>query len=434
MSSPPAISRAASAFEVMRIAFYAPLKPPSHPVPSGDRRIARLLLQALRRRGHDVRVVSTFRSHEGEGDRAKQDDIERRGAVEARRLVRGPLNHWRPHAWFTYHLYQKAPDWLGPPIAKKLGIPYLVAEAAYAPTRSKGRWDTGLRAVKAALRQADTVFMLNPNDEECVAPLVRKRAGGCGVFSGVLSQKERFRGWAEFPAWEKRAPTRPAVLEPLLPFLNMTPSATRMQLERARYRRALARRFRIAAAVPWLLAVGMMRGGDKVRSYGLLARALRGLDGARWRLLIVGDGPARDAVRRLFAPLGRRAHFLGALPHRDLMRVYAASDLFVWPAINEAVGMAILEAQAMGLPAVVGDSGATGVMVADGKTGKVVPVGRVAPFRRAIAELLARPEERRAMGEAAGIKVVLFHDLPAAAVHLEAALLAAAARAKGRRR
>src|SRR5262245_934799 len=98
----------------MRVAFYAPLKPPSHPVPSGDRRIARLLLQALRRGGHDVRVISTFRSYESAGDRAKQDEIERRGAREAERLLRTKLKRWRPQAWFTYHLYQKAPDWLGP--------------------------------------------------------------------------------------------------------------------------------------------------------------------------------------------------------------------------------------------------------------------------------------------------------------------------------
>lgn len=419
----------------MRVAFYAPLKPPSHPTPSGDRRIARLLLQALRRRRHDVRVVSTFRSYEGEGDAAKQNEIERRGAAETQRLLQSKLKRWRPEAWFTYHLYQKAPDWLGPPIAKKLGIPYLVAEAAYAPRRAKGRWDRGLRAVKEALRQADTIFMLNPNDEECVAPLVRKSAGGTDSFRALLWDKDRFRGFAEFPAWEKRASERPVVLEPLLPFLNMVPSLTRLNLERGRFRRALARRNGIAAGVPWLLAVGMMRAGDKLRSYALLARVLRGLLETKWRLLIAGDGPARDEVRSLFAPFGRRVHFLGALPHRDLMRVYAASDLFVWPAINEAIGMAILEAQALNLPAVVGDSGATSVIVAHGKTGKVVPVGRVAPFRRAVAELLARPDERRAMGEAAGVKAVLFHDLPAAAVLLEGALLEALARPrKGRRR
>jgi hypothetical protein len=35
----------------MRIAFYAPMKPPDHPQPSGDRRMANLLMQALRLAG-----------------------------------------------------------------------------------------------------------------------------------------------------------------------------------------------------------------------------------------------------------------------------------------------------------------------------------------------------------------------------------------------
>ncbi len=46
----------------MRIAFYAPLKSPAHPVPSGDRRIARALLQALALGGHETMLVSSFRS------------------------------------------------------------------------------------------------------------------------------------------------------------------------------------------------------------------------------------------------------------------------------------------------------------------------------------------------------------------------------------
>ena len=41
----------------------------------------------------------------------------------------------RPDLWFTYHLYYKAPDWLGPRVAEALSIPYVVAEASVAGTR-----------------------------------------------------------------------------------------------------------------------------------------------------------------------------------------------------------------------------------------------------------------------------------------------------------
>ncbi|MGK0172995.1 MAG: hypothetical protein ACI9W2_004739, partial [Gammaproteobacteria bacterium] len=48
----------------MNIAFYAPLKAPSHPVPSGDREIARAFMSAFELGGNEVCVASTFRSRE----------------------------------------------------------------------------------------------------------------------------------------------------------------------------------------------------------------------------------------------------------------------------------------------------------------------------------------------------------------------------------
>jgi glycosyltransferase involved in cell wall biosynthesis len=411
----------------MRVAFYAPLKPPSHPVPSGDRRIARLLLRALRVKGHDVRVVSTFRSYEGAGNRAKQDAIERRGAAEAERLLRTTLRRWRPQAWFTYHLYQKAPDWLGPPIARKLGIPYLVAEAAYAPRRSKGRWDRGLAAVADALRQADTVFMLNPNDEECVAPLLRRRAGAVHAIKPWLRE-------SCLAAWVKRSKRRPASVEPMLPFLDVEPYR-RARTRRRHHRAVLAARHAIPGHEPWLLAVGMMREGDKRASYRLLAKALAAIERLPWRLLVVGDGPARAAIRAAFARLGRRVHWLGAREESDLRHIYAASDLLVWPGINEAIGMAILEAQAAGLPAVVGDVGAASSIVAHAYTGALVAEGNAAAFGRAVAAYLGLPAElRAAMAEAAFAKAWGLHDLPFASDQLDRVLRAAVARAKPRRR
>ncbi|HEY7610568.1 MAG TPA: glycosyltransferase family 4 protein [Alphaproteobacteria bacterium] len=411
----------------MRVAFYAPLKPPSHPTPSGDRRIARLLLKALRMKGHDVRVVSTFRAYEGKGDRAKQEDIARGGAAEAERLLGGALKRWRPHAWFTYHLYQKAPDWLGPPITKKLGIPYLIAEAAYAPKRSVGRWEMGLAAVEAALRQADTALMLNPNDEECVAPLLRRR-------SGAVHAVHEFLKFHEFDAWKERAAGRPAAAEPLLPFLDPDPYV-RVWRQRSRHRAALAARYGIPAEVPWLLAVGMMRAGDKLASYRLLAQALAGLTALPWRLLVVGEGPAEAEVHAAFAAFAERVHWLGALFEAALVPVYASADLFVWPAINEAIGMAILEAQAAGLAVVAGDVGAIGAIVVDGATGTLVPDGDAAAFRRAVAAFLGLPGAvREGLSRGAVAKVGLFHDIRLAAEQLDWVLHGAVARAKAKRR
>src|SRR3977135_2231917 len=122
----------------MRIAFYAPLKPPDHPVASGDRRVGQLLLDALRGAGHSPFVASRLRSYDGAGDPLRQTRLRAIGEGGARRLLR----QWRtqpaaaPDLWFTYHLYYKAPDWLGPAISTALGIPYVVAEASHAPKRA----------------------------------------------------------------------------------------------------------------------------------------------------------------------------------------------------------------------------------------------------------------------------------------------------------
>src|SRR5271170_2953042 len=158
----------------MRIAFYAPLKPPDHPIPSGDRAMAQLFLAALRRGGYETALASHFRSFEGRGDQRRQARLEALGQKLAERFLRrcrtAPGS--APDLWFTYHVYHKAPDWLGPRVAGALGIPYVVAEASFAPKRAGGAWDPGHRAAEQAIRRADAVIGLNPADHDCVLPLL----------------------------------------------------------------------------------------------------------------------------------------------------------------------------------------------------------------------------------------------------------------------
>ena len=87
----------------MRIAFYAPLKSPHHPIPSGDRRVARLLLVALRRAGHEVHVASRLRAFDGEGDIRHQARIKNRAEALAKRYLQRHGNR-PPDLWFTYQL------------------------------------------------------------------------------------------------------------------------------------------------------------------------------------------------------------------------------------------------------------------------------------------------------------------------------------------
>src|SRR5882672_4356404 len=162
----------------MRIAFYAPLKAPDHPVPSGDRTIARLLIAALRRGGAAVEIASRLRARLADADEASQRAMAAKGEAAARRLIakyRARPKRERPEAWFSYHLYYKAVDWIGPKVADALDIPYCLAEASHAPKRAEGPYAFSHRASEAAIRRADAIFCLNPVDRACVAPLVGKR-------------------------------------------------------------------------------------------------------------------------------------------------------------------------------------------------------------------------------------------------------------------
>jgi glycosyltransferase involved in cell wall biosynthesis len=81
--------------------------------------------------------------------------------------------------------------------------------------------------------------------------------------------------------------------------------------------------------------------------------------------------------------------------------VYASCDLFAWPAVNEAYGMALLEAQAAGLPVVAAKLRGVPDVVQDGRTGLLARPGDNAGLAALVRELLAAPERRRTMGKTA---------------------------------
>jgi glycosyltransferase involved in cell wall biosynthesis len=162
----------------------------------------------------------------------------------------------------------------------------------------------------------------------------------------------------------------------------------------------------------------MMRPGDKLASYRILGAALAQLLDLPWSLEVIGDGPARNEVRAALAALGDRIIYAGAVDDSAVAVRLAAADLFVWPAINEAYGMALLEAQASGVPVAAGRSGGVGDVVADGTTGVLTPPADADAFAAAVRALLADPARRTGYGEAARDKVRREHDLPTAAARL----------------
>jgi glycosyltransferase involved in cell wall biosynthesis len=166
----------------------------------------------------------------------------------------------------------------------------------------------------------------------------------------------------------------------------------------------------------------MMRYGDKLASYRLLGAALSRLLDLRWSLEVVGDGAARREVEAALAPLNERVIWAGALDSARIADRLAHADLYVWPALNEAFGMALLEAQASGLPVVAGDVGGVREIVVSGETGFLVPSGDASAFSVAVRSLLVDGVRRTAFGEAARRRVETEHDIPNAARRLAAVI------------
>ena len=117
------------------------------------------------------------------------------------------------------------------------------------------------------------------------------------------------------------------------------------------------------------------------------------------KLLIVGDGPEREALERTLGPTAR---FVGYRKGDDLADHYAAADLFAFASVTETFGNVVLEAMASGLPVVALRAGGPGEIVQDGDTGLLAPVD-AAPeeFADALIRLVDDSAARRAMAEAA---------------------------------
>jgi glycosyltransferase involved in cell wall biosynthesis len=348
-----------------RVAFHAPLKPPDHANPSGDRTIARLLLTALDRAGFDPFVASSLRTLDRHGDAAEQSRLRTAAQSEATRLADQPP----PALWFSYHTHYKAPDLLGPVAAHHWGVPYVIAEASHAPARLNGSWAGFAEANVAAIRAADRLFWTTPRDLQGLAGLVGEQP-----------------------------------LVPLPAFLDIGPEPA----EREQHHGPLR-----------LLAVGMMREGDKQASYRALATALTRAR-VPFMLEVVGDGAVRPEVERLFKPFDVRFH--GAIHDPALLRrTYEAADLLVWPGVGEGVGMTYLEAQAAAVPCLAEDHPAQRALLASScwRT----PPGDADAFAAAIAEAEADRARLAARGRAARAHMLAHHSLDAAARTLNDTLM-----------
>lgn len=364
-----------------RIAFYAPLKPPDHPRPSGDRQMARMLFAALRRAGYDVHLASRYVTYSKRPDAALMQERRTGALLEAQRLLRDwEASGLRPDLWFCYHPYDKAPDWIGAAVCEALGIPMVTAEPCRTHQEPAEAWTPWRDEAQRGLAMAALHLVMNDDDEV--------------YLRGFVPGDRLLR---------------------FVPFLDIDeledPSAA-------------------APSAAWdasdacrLLAVGMLRPGAKLESYRVLAQALEGLQGQRWQLAVAGGGPAQGEVRAAFAwDIERRVRFLGEQTEAQVGALMRSCDLLAWPGCREAYGMVYLEAAVHGRPAAALRNHGVPQVVTHGVGGLLADPPDAAGYRAVLDTLIGDAALRERLGAGARQLVLERHSAARAADRLREAI------------
>ena len=114
------------------------------------------------------------------------------------------------------------------------------------------------------------------------------------------------------------------------------------------------------------------------------------------RLVLVGDGPARESLERQFA--GLPVNFMGYLRGERLSKAYASADIFVFPSRLETFGLVVTEAMAAGLPVVASRVGGVADVVREGDTGYTFAVGDTAGLIDGVRSIKCDRANIRRMG------------------------------------
>ena len=130
------------------------------------------------------------------------------------------------------------------------------------------------------------------------------------------------------------------------------------------------------------------------------------------RLLVAGDGSLTGSLhdRLSQAGMGERARFMGRVPNTEVPTLLGVADIYLSASRLDGSSVTLLEAMAMGLPAVVSDIPGNREWVEDGTTGRLFADGDAAAAGAALADVAAAPADvrtayamaaRRAIGERA---------------------------------
>ena len=118
------------------------------------------------------------------------------------------------------------------------------------------------------------------------------------------------------------------------------------------------------------------------------------------RFVIAGEGELRPQLERLIKERHLEKHVFLAGFRPDILSVHKAFDIFVMSSITEGLGTSLLDAMACGKPIVATTAGGMPEVVADGRTGILVPPRDHETMAAAIVKLLTEETARAEMGAA----------------------------------
>lgn len=149
------------------------------------------------------------------------------------------------------------------------------------------------------------------------------------------------------------------------------------------------------------------------KNYARLIRLIAALPDRRVKLLLVGDGPEREALCALTAALNvsDRVWFAGAV--ENPVELLQASDVFAVTSDTEQMPIAVLEAMAVGLPVVSTDVGDVRAMLSSENLPFVHPREDEAALAKSLERLVGDAQLRSAIGAANRRKCVALYSLSA---------------------
>lgn len=119
--------------------------------------------------------------------------------------------------------------------------------------------------------------------------------------------------------------------------------------------------------------------------------------GSPYNFIIAGDGIAAKTCKEEM----KNAFFLGKLSHPALSRLYASSDIFLFPSVSETFGNVVAEAMASGLPCIIANGGGSRDFIEDGINGFVCEPFHATEYIQKIETILSSHSLRSAMSQAA---------------------------------